>query len=135
MVLRVVYFSVSKHREEPGTTPFSKCLLPVRSLGGWGLASPSSFYVRICISHQFCFSGEPCALHTLHFSRQKRRCPPSCFLASSPLAVVRTRIHGAGASTVWADMDGRTGDGISRPAPLEVGLSPHILGKVDSAVP
>lgn len=134
MVLRVVYFSVSEHREEPGTTPFSKCLLHACSLGGWGLASPSNFYVCICISYQFCFSGEPCVLHTLHFSRQKRRYPPSCFLASSPLAVVYTRIHGAGASTLWADMDERTGAGISCSAPLEVRLSPRILGNVDSAI-
>lgn len=35
---------------------------------------------------------------------------------------------------MWADMDERTGAGISCPAPLEVRLSPRILGRVDSAI-
>lgn len=49
MVLRIVYFLASKHGEEPGTTTFSRCLLPLCSLGGGAWLHPAA-YMSIHVS-------------------------------------------------------------------------------------
>ena len=48
-VLKIVYFLGSRHMGEPGTTAFSKCLLPMSSLHELGLTATCSLCV--CSSH------------------------------------------------------------------------------------